>query len=68
MNVAEFFMAAEDLKAATAIPMHFGVISLSDEPLVYPLYQVDEFLKGKPGLKEKIRPLRVGEYLELPAD
>jgi L-ascorbate metabolism protein UlaG (beta-lactamase superfamily) len=64
MNVAEFFMAAEDLKASVAIPMHFGVISLSDEPLLYPLYEIDEFLKENPSLKGKIRPLRVGEYLE----
>jgi L-ascorbate metabolism protein UlaG (beta-lactamase superfamily) len=65
MNVAEFFAAAEDLQAKIAIPMHFGVISLSDEPLVYPLYEVDEFLKKNPAYRDKIRPLRVGEYLEL---
>ncbi|MDR1636240.1 MAG: MBL fold metallo-hydrolase [Treponema sp.] len=69
MNVAEFFMAAEDLKASVAIPMHFGVISLSDEPPLYPLYEIDEYLdkspNGKAGLKGKIRPLRVGEYLDL---
>ncbi|MDR2953032.1 MAG: MBL fold metallo-hydrolase, partial [Treponema sp.] len=44
MNVQEFLRAAEELKAAVSIPIHFGIISLSDEPLVYPLYEIDQFL------------------------
>jgi len=66
MNVKEFFLAAEDLKAGYAIPMHFGVISLSDEPLLYPLYEVDAAIKQNPQLSNTIKPLRVGEYLTIP--
>ena len=65
MNVPEFFMTAGDLRAGTVIPMHFGVISLSDEPLVYPLYEIDEYLKKNPAWTERIRPLRVGEYIRV---
>jgi len=65
MNVAEFFRAVDDLKAKTAIPMHFGVISLSDEPLLYPLYEVDKHIEQNPEYRERVRPLRVGEYLEM---
>jgi L-ascorbate metabolism protein UlaG (beta-lactamase superfamily) len=63
MNVAEFIKTAADLKAKTAIPVHFGVISLSDEPLVYPLYELDKYLEVNPAEAEGFRPLRVGEYL-----
>ena len=65
MNVNEFLRAAEDLKARIAIPIHFGVISLSDEPLLYPLYEIDRYLADKPGYAERIRPLRVGEYIRI---
>ena len=65
MNIAEFFMAADDLKARLSIPMHFGVISLSDEPLVYPLYEAEEHIKKNPRYGEKIRLLRVGEYIPI---
>jgi L-ascorbate metabolism protein UlaG (beta-lactamase superfamily) len=63
MNIAEFFKAADDLRAKTAIPMHFGVISLSDEPLLYPLYEVDEYIKQNPAYAGRIHSLRVGEFL-----
>jgi L-ascorbate metabolism protein UlaG (beta-lactamase superfamily) len=65
MNVAEFIKTAADLKAKTAIPVHFGIISLSDEPLVYPLYEMDEYLKNNPAEAERFRPLRVGEFLKM---
>jgi L-ascorbate metabolism protein UlaG (beta-lactamase superfamily) len=65
MNVAEFFRAADDLKAKTAIPMHFGVISLSDEPILYPLYEVDKHIEESPEYQERVRGLRVGEYLQM---
>jgi L-ascorbate metabolism protein UlaG (beta-lactamase superfamily) len=64
MNVAEFIKTAADLKARIAIPVHFGVISLSDEPLVYPLYEMDMYLKENPSAAESFRLLRVGEYLQ----
>jgi len=65
LNVPEFFLAADDLQATIAIPMHLGVISLSAEPLVYPLYEIDLFLEENPQYRNRIRPLRVGEYIEI---
>ena len=65
LNVPEFFMAIEDLQATTAIPMHFGVINLSAEPLVYPLYEIDLFLEKNPQYRERVSALRVGEYIEM---
>ncbi|MDR0494190.1 MAG: MBL fold metallo-hydrolase [Treponema sp.] len=65
MNVEEFFRAADELRAKTAIPMHFGAISLSDEPLLYPLYEVDKYLERNPACVQKIVPLRVGELLKI---
>jgi L-ascorbate metabolism protein UlaG (beta-lactamase superfamily) len=65
MNVAEFFRAADDMKAKTAIPMHFGVISLSDEPLLFPLYEVDTFIEQNPEYAARVKPLRVGEYIRM---
>ncbi|MDR2597521.1 MAG: MBL fold metallo-hydrolase [Treponema sp.] len=66
MNVKEFFLAAEDLKAGYAIPMHFGIISLSDEPLLYPLYEIDKAINQDTELLKTIKLLRVGEYLTIP--
>jgi L-ascorbate metabolism protein UlaG (beta-lactamase superfamily) len=65
LNVAEFFRAADDLGAKIAIPMHFGTISLSDEPLLYPLYEVDKFISENPEYAQRIRPLRVGEFIRM---
>ena len=65
LNVEEFFRAADELKAKISIPMHFGIISLSDEPLLYPLYEVDQYIERNPEYRERIRPLRVGEYLTI---
>jgi L-ascorbate metabolism protein UlaG (beta-lactamase superfamily) len=65
MNVAEFFRAADDLNAKTVIPMHFGVISLSDEPLVYPLHMIKIYCEEHPQYAPRIKPLRTGEYFEL---
>jgi L-ascorbate metabolism protein UlaG (beta-lactamase superfamily) len=65
MNVAEFFRAADELGAKTAIPMHFGIISLSDEPLLYPLYEVDKYIEQHPNYAQKIHSLRVGELVKI---
>jgi len=65
MNVNEFFRAADDLKAKIAIPMHFGVISLSDEPVLYPLYEIDQYLAQHPEYADRTRPLRVGQYIKI---
>ena len=65
LNVPEFFMALDDLRAAVAIPMHFGVISLSDEPLLYPLYEIDVYLNENPQYRGRVNALRVGDYIEL---
>ena len=65
LNVPEFFLAADDLQAKTVIPMHFGIINLSEEPLVYPLYEIDLFIEENPQYKDRVKALRVGEYIEL---
>ena len=65
MNVHEFFLAAADLQAKTVIPMHFGVIRLSDEPVRYPLHEISTSMQSSPRLAAQVRPLRVGERLPL---
>ena len=66
MNIEEFFRAAGDLNAKTVIPMHFGTISLSDEPLVYPLHVINMHLEQNPQEAGRIKTLRVGEYCYIP--
>jgi L-ascorbate metabolism protein UlaG (beta-lactamase superfamily) len=68
MNVQEFLSAADELGAKISIPIHFGVISLSDEPLVYPLYEIDRFFSVNKEFAGKIKPLRVGEYIVMEKD
>jgi len=63
LDPAEFILAADELKAKVSIPMHFGIISLSDEPLNYPLYVLDEFIKNNSEYAEKIKLLRTGEFI-----
>jgi len=65
LNIAEFFLAADDLRAKNIIPMHYGIIQLGAEPITYPLYEIDIYLKENPQYKNRINPLRVGEYIEL---
>ncbi|MCL2763242.1 MAG: MBL fold metallo-hydrolase, partial [Treponema sp.] len=65
LNVAEFFRAADDLGAAIAIPMHFGIISLSDEPLLYPLYEINQYIHLHPEYSERVYPLRAGEWFSI---
>ena len=65
MNVDEFFRAAVKLKAKIAIPMHFGIITLSDEPLTYSLYEIEQHLDRNPEYGEHIKALRVGEYFSM---
>ena len=62
-NVDEFFMAADDLKAKISIPMHFGIIGLGREPILYPLWEVEKYIEKNPEYKDKTTPLRVGEYI-----
>ena len=65
MNVEEFFRAATDLGSDIAIPFHFGVIRLSEEPLLYPIYEVSKFIGQNPQYSGRVRPLRVGEHIEM---
>ena len=65
MNVKEFLMAARETKAKISIPMHFGVITLSNEPLLYPLLEIDTAIKENPELANSILPLRVGEFTRI---
>ncbi|MDR2870577.1 MAG: MBL fold metallo-hydrolase [Deferribacteraceae bacterium] len=62
-NVNEFFMAVDDLGAKIAIPIHLGIIQLGAEPVLYPLYEVDEYMKAKPEYKDRVRMMRVGEFI-----
>jgi L-ascorbate metabolism protein UlaG (beta-lactamase superfamily) len=64
MNVAEFFRAVDELKAKAAIPFHFGVITLSDEPLNYSLYEIEQHIVRNPEYAGRVRPLRVGSIFE----
>ena len=65
MNVPEFFDAAAETGAGISIPMHFGLVSLSDEPITYPLFEIDEYIKEKTEFAQSIRPLRVGEFFKM---
>jgi len=65
MNVTEFLTAAKEINAKISIPMHFGVITLSNEPLLYPLFEIDNAIKQNPELANSILPLRVGEYTKI---
>ncbi|MDR0453899.1 MAG: MBL fold metallo-hydrolase [Deferribacteraceae bacterium] len=62
-NVSEFFRAVDDLGAKTTIPMHLGVIQLGNEPVLYPLYEIDKFIDKNPEYRNRVTPLRVGEYI-----
>ena len=64
-NVEEFFRAVDDIGAQTAIPFHFGVINLSEEPLLYPLYEIEKYMEQHPEYSGMIQPLRVGECLKM---
>jgi len=65
MNVEDFFRAADDLGVKTAIPFHFGIISLTEEPLLYPLYEISRFIARNPRYSDRVLPLRVGEFVEI---
>ena len=65
LNVEEFFRAANGLGAEITIPMHLGVIKLGDEHVLYPLHEIDQYMGQHPEYAQKIRPLRVGEFLEI---
>jgi L-ascorbate metabolism protein UlaG (beta-lactamase superfamily) len=63
LNIDEFFYATKELNAKTAIPMHFGVIRLGDEPYLYPPYKVSLKIKEDANLSETVKVMRVGERL-----
>jgi L-ascorbate metabolism protein UlaG (beta-lactamase superfamily) len=65
MNVPDFFRAIDDLQATIAIPKHHSVIRLSAEPLLYSLYEIDLFLQENLQYRERVKMLRVGEYIKL---
>ena len=64
-NVEEFFLAANDLGARIAIPMHFGIIALGKEPVLYPAWQIDRYLDKNPARREQVRIMCVGEHIPL---
>ncbi|MCL2068192.1 MAG: MBL fold metallo-hydrolase [Treponema sp.] len=64
MNIEEFFRASDDLNAKTTIPVHFGVLrETGTEPLLYTLYEIEQFIQQNPAYQQRIHSLRVGEYL-----
>ena len=65
LNASDFFNAAEDLGAKIAIPIHYGIIKMTDEPILYPLYEIIKILEMHPEYSKQVKPLRVGEYLEM---
>jgi len=65
MSPMEAVMAAKDLRAKVTIPMHFGVIALSEEPLLYPLYVLDRYVQERPEEASRFALLRVGEVLRM---
>ena len=65
MNTDDFFRAASDLGAKAAIPIHFGIIKMTDEPVLYPLYEVKKILQNNPEYSQRIFPLRAGEYIKI---
>ena len=68
MNAEEFFLAVDDLGAKISVPMHFGVIELGKEPILYPPYEIDQYMDRHPAYKEKVRIMKVGEYITLEND
>ncbi|MDR2860965.1 MAG: MBL fold metallo-hydrolase [Syntrophobacterales bacterium] len=64
-NVEEFFLAADDLGAKVSVPMHFGVIELGRESVLYPPYRLDKYMDENHAYREKVRIMRVGEYITL---
>ena len=66
-NVEEFFLAVSDLQARVSIPMHFGIIELGKEPILYPPHEINRHMQETPALQEKVRIMRVGEHIPLKA-
>lgn len=62
LNVNEFFLAAKELNAKVAIPMHLGVIRLGDEHTLYPLHDITSRVKDDEALSKRVKVMRVGEY------
>jgi L-ascorbate metabolism protein UlaG (beta-lactamase superfamily) len=65
LNVEEFFRAADELDARITIPTHLGVIKLGDEHVLYPLYEIDQYIELNSEYSQQVRPLRVGEFLRM---
>lgn len=51
MNPEEALRAAQDLKAKTFIPIHWGTFDLSDEPLDLPVKRLKEIYKKETGIE-----------------
>ncbi|MDR0747930.1 MAG: MBL fold metallo-hydrolase [Helicobacteraceae bacterium] len=65
LNVDEFFHAVRELGAKTAIPMHFGIVRLGDEPYLYPPYEISSRIKDDENLSKTVKIMRVGERMEM---
>ncbi|MBI5827004.1 MAG: MBL fold metallo-hydrolase [Deltaproteobacteria bacterium] len=54
MNPEEALTAAQDMRAKTVIPIHWGTFDLTDEPLYLPIERLKEVYDGKSGIELKI--------------
>jgi len=63
MSIDEFFRVVDATKAKIAIPMHIGIIRLSIEHILDPLFEIDAFLDKHPKYKKLVKVMRVGERL-----
>jgi L-ascorbate metabolism protein UlaG (beta-lactamase superfamily) len=65
LNVEEMFKAFHELKARRLIPMHWGSIKLGDDPLVWPLAQIERHLQRNPEMRARVEILRPGQQAAL---
>ena len=64
-NVAEMFLAFEQLKARYLVPIHWGSMPLGFEPPAWPVKQIQDRLNANPELQKKVFLLPVGGRLML---
>jgi L-ascorbate metabolism protein UlaG (beta-lactamase superfamily) len=65
LNVEEMFKAFHDLKAKRLIPMHWGSIKLGDDPIAWPLAQIERYLRQNPEMRARVEILRPGQQMVL---
>jgi L-ascorbate metabolism protein UlaG (beta-lactamase superfamily) len=61
LNVEEMFKAFQDLKARRLLPMHWGSIKLGDDPIAWPLAQIERHLRQNPEMRDRVEILHPGQ-------